>query len=201
MSDSPPAHVLCAFCSCICFLLCSCQVHSCGVNSSRPDHNHVAGRRVKSWVAFGQLGESLVGFSQVDEGAKVWCAAWDTDPSLVSAGQDWVGNPVFQGFQMLSRASALLVVGNSSAAQFNIRQLLFCVCAVVGFARTTKRRSSPRHLIAAWLIGARKMPVLTRPSQAPAKVLTALVTSVGRSGSTTWMPCLHLKSVSVLLRK
>ncbi|CAE7040244.1 unnamed protein product [Symbiodinium natans] len=26
---------------------------------------------------------------QVDEGAKVWCAAWDTDPALVSTGQDY----------------------------------------------------------------------------------------------------------------
>jgi len=26
---------------------------------------------------------------QVDEGAKVWCAAWDTDPALVAAGQDY----------------------------------------------------------------------------------------------------------------
>ncbi|CAE7397007.1 unnamed protein product [Symbiodinium pilosum] len=41
---------------------------------------------------------------QVDEGAKVWCAAWDTDPSLVSAGQDWVGNPNYVT-QIKSKAS------------------------------------------------------------------------------------------------
>ena len=26
----------------------------------------------------------------MDEGAKVWCAAWDTDPALVAAGQERV---------------------------------------------------------------------------------------------------------------
>ena len=34
--------------------------------------------------------------SQVDEGAKVWCAAWDTDPALVSTGQELLPRMVFR---------------------------------------------------------------------------------------------------------